>query len=534
MGEPAARRFLGGREVGPVDPHSWEGRVLARQHPDEDVRRRLTVAAQAAPEEHVEVLDELLRTRARLAALVGRDSWAEVALEDKMARTPGNVLGFLDSLNKHNRPLAQADLRLLQQAKAQDVGRLGSSTIQAWDRDYYSDRVGLGGSNLPDLSPFFSVGSCFLGLPRLFTALYGIRFEVEDTRAGEVWDAEVRKLRVVDEDEGVIGTIYCDLFARAGKQAGAAHYTVRCSRRVDDDDAAGDFDSAGFATLEDGRRVHAADVSAGLIDAPEVRWRGREGVHQEPVIVLVCGFGHEGRATAEKAFLQWHEVETLFHEMGHAIHSMIGRTEYHNVSGTRCATDFVELPSILMEHFVASPQVLDLFAKHSQTGRTLPRAVLRDLLAERQRFSALETSSQIAMAALDQHVHSAQARAPGFSSAALLPAVAEVYHVIPHVPGAAWQTQFGHLFGYGATYYSYLFDRSIAARVYARLFARDPLSREQGEVFKQGLLKWGGGRDPWEMVGGVVGSDAVASGPDEGMREVGRWGIEDAGKEGRE
>ncbi|GAA6007394.1 hypothetical protein JCM11491_004148 [Sporobolomyces phaffii] len=530
--DAAATRFPPSRagtdpNVAEVDPTSWEGRVLARHHPDARVRERLYVASHAAPEGHVETLDRLLVERARLARLVGRDSWAHVALEDKMAQTPEAVSGFLAALERHNRPLAERDLDRLRAVRG------GSDrTIHAWDRDYLTDLAAESTSPLPDVSPFFSVGTCFAGLSRLFSHLYGIRFEVEDPAPGEVWARGVRKLRVVDEDEGRIGTIYCDLFAREGKAPGAAHYTVRCSRRVDDDDVEGDFVPRGSASaVVDGVEVPRSAMDG--IHVEPTRYCGRPGLHQEPVVVLVCAFGSATAANDAPAFLQWHEVETLAHETGHALHSMIGRTEYHNVAGTRCATDFVEFPSILMEHFIASPSVLALFARHHRTGHALPSDVFDQLVAERTRFSALETSSQITMAALDQAYHSrdvAAASDGGFDSTRVLAATHARYHVIPHAAGTAWQTQFGHLFGYGATYYSYLFDRAIAARVFSTEFAHDPLSRDRGERLKQQVLRFGGGRDPWELIGELVNDDTVARGGPDAMEEVGRWGIEDAAR----
>ncbi|GJN93960.1 hypothetical protein Rhopal_007021-T1 [Rhodotorula paludigena] len=516
-----------------LDATSWEGRILARHHPSSALRRELYVASHSAPASHVETLESLLVARAQLARLVGRSSWAAVALEDKMAQTPEAVQGFLDALERHNRPRAQKDLDVLRRAKAAHLARTGDGggrgrddarVIEAWDRDFYTDlsATSESASPLPDVSPFFSVGTVFAGLSRFFTALYGIRFEVEDVQPGEVWAPGVRKLRVVDEDEGRIGTIYCDLSAREGKAPGAAHYTVRCSRRIEDDDAEGDFAGQAWAEV-DGVRVERAELEQGLVVEP-VEWRGREGKHQEPVVVLVCAFG-SNEASGAPAFLQWHEVETLHHEMGHAIHSMIGRSEYHNVAGTRCATDFVEFPSVLMEHFVTSPSVIALSAKHYNTGHPLPDSVFSALLKERSRFSALETSSQIMMAALDQSYHSA-AVGDSLDSTAALAEVQKRYHVIPYAAGTAWQTQFGHLFGYGATYYSYLFDRAIAAHVFAEKFAANPLSRERGEELKQGVLRWGGGRDPWEMIGELVQSDVVARGGRGAMEEVGKWGIE--------
>jgi intermediate peptidase len=334
FGASHTRRLLGDDESSTVfvDPTSYEGRVLARHHPSSSLRRSLYIAANAAPPSHIETLDSLLLARSQLARLVGRSSWADVALEDKMARTPEAVKGFLDALERHNRPMAQRDLEVLRQGKGAYLaqtgggggrGRDNARVIEPWDRDFFTDLAGASSaSTLPDVSPFFSVGSVFAGLSRLFTALYGIRFEVETAAEGEVWERGVRKLKVVDEAEGRIGTIYCDLFAREGKAPGAAHYTVRCSRRVDDDDAQSDFPSPEAAEVElDGYRIPRSAFE-GLLEVEPVRWKGREGEYQEPVVVLVCAFGSEGRTEGEggKAFLMWHEVETLHHEMGHAIH----------------------------------------------------------------------------------------------------------------------------------------------------------------------------------------------------------------------
>jgi mitochondrial intermediate peptidase len=200
---------------------------------------------------------------------------------------------------------------------------------------------------------------------------------------------------------------------------------------------------------------------------------------------------------------------------------MIGRTEYQNVSGTRCATDIVELPSILMEHFVTSPTVLSLFsptdtgiARHASTHEPDP-------------CRAIDTHSQILIAMLDQAYHSPSAQDNAFDSTRTLAQLHNTRGLIPHVEGTSWQTQFGHLFGYGATYYSYLFDRAIASRVWRRMFADDPLARSTGEKYKEELLKFGGGRDPWKMVARLLDHPELESGDAEAMREVGKWRIED-------
>lgn len=200
---------------------------------------------------------------------------------------------------------------------------------------------------------------------------------------------------------------------------------------------------------------------------------------------------------------------------------MIGRTEYQNVSGTCCATDFVELPSILMEHFLNSPTTLSLFDPNAvsmvpQTGSH-----------HEDPCRAIDTHTQIILAMLDQVYHSPAASSPTFDSIATLANLYTARSLVPYVPGTSWQTQFGHLFGYGATYYSYLLDRAIASRICQKLFSQDPLNRRMGEKYKQDVLRFGGGKDAWAMVSSLLNSPQLASGDAQAMAEVGKWRIED-------
>lgn len=156
-------------------------------------------------------------------------------------------------------------------------------------------------------------------------------------------------------------------------------------------------------------------------------------------------------------------------------------------------------------------------------------------MKERKRFSALETSTQIMMATLDQEFHSKAVISPTaessktgrFDSEKVLRKVQSEFNVIPHVEGTNFTPTFGHLFGYGATYYSYLFDRAIASEIFQQKFAKDALSRERGEEFKKGVLQWGGGKDSWEMIGGLIGDEEIMRGGKKAMEIVGKWGIKE-------
>ncbi|KZP31124.1 mitochondrial intermediate peptidase [Athelia psychrophila] len=490
-----------------VYPGSLQAQMIMRSAPIEEARYKVYVAAHKSTQEQLDVLERLLQARAELAQLVGRKSFADMTLDDKMAKSPENVQHFLDTLMDHTQPHARSALNTLGARKVEQGHK--SSIIQAWDRDYYCPPE----PPAPPIAlPSLTLGTVFMGLSRLFKHLYGISLRPAEVVPGEVWHSDVHKLEVYDEEKGLLGWIYADLFARRGKSCGAAHYTVRCSRRADDDDTAHDL-----VTPDDGGLLAVSDSFESV---KRHRVKGEEGVFQLPLVVLLCEFT---RPTVSRGatVLEWHEVLTLFHEMGHAMHSMIGRTEYHNVAGTRCATDFVELPSILMEHFLNSPTVLSLF---DIDGSSVARQVGNH---HADPCRSIDTHSQILLAMLDQAYHSPGVLDPAFDSTAALARLHNTRGLIPHVPGTSFQTQFGHLFGYGATYYSYLFDRAIASRVWRNVFSRDPLSRETGEKYKNEVLRYGGGKDPWEMVGELLGAPELKTGDAEAMREVGRWRIED-------
>lgn len=132
------------------------------------------------------------------------------------------------------------------------------------------------------------------------------------------------------------------------------------------------------------------------------------------------------------------------------------------------------------------------------------------------------------MALIDQSYHSAAALDPAFSSIDIWSRLQDTSGVLPGVSGTAWPTQFGHLFGYGAGYYSYLFDNALAKRVWKACFEHNPLNREAGERFRTEVFRWGGSRDPWECVAGMLGgedAEVLARGDERAMKRVGEWGV---------
>ncbi|KAG5519543.1 hypothetical protein PMAC_001698 [Pneumocystis sp. 'macacae'] len=204
---------------------------------------------------------------------------------------------------------------------------------------------------------------------------------------------------------------------------------------------------------------------------------------------------------------------------------MLGRTDFHNVSGTRCATDFVELPSVLMEHFASDISITPTFARHVLNNSSLSPQYFSDYVKNHSMMQAVETHFQIIMALLDQQYHTSAPLDEGFNSSKVLHFLQDKWGLFPSVPGTSWQTQFTHLFGYGATYYSYLFDRVIAAKVWKEIFAKNPTSRAAGEKYYKEVLRWGGSRNPWHCLASLLNDETLANGGSEAMRTVGCWGI---------
>ncbi|KAI5465879.1 hypothetical protein BGZ63DRAFT_347480 [Mariannaea sp. PMI_226] len=495
---------------------------------DEDTRKEIYVAQRIASRETIMYLEAMLKLRGELAELSGFESYGHMALKDRMmAKTPASVMQFLHALRNHNAPTIQ---RELQELVAKKVERLNVPDVklQAWDRDFYMEKIRADMRSRQrqedQLAAFFSVGTVMQGLSRLFNRLYGIRFVPRESLPGETWHPDVKRLDVVSDDGEQVAVLYCDLFYRPQKSPNPAHFTVRCSREIllsEIEEVAADQDS-------DGPAFETPEMAAN--DGMEISTKNGK-IKQLPTIALVCDFPKSDNSK-EPALLSFYSVETLFHEMGHAIHSILARTSFQNVSGTRCATDFAELPSTLMEHFAADSTVLSLFARHWNSDRPLPY----DLIAERirllRRFEGIDTEHQILLAMVDQAYHAPNVTSSSFNSTDIFHDLqARFAHGPKDPPGTCWQGFFGHLHSYGSTYYSYLFDRVLAERVWRIVFKAGEggaaVSRENGERLKENLLKWGGGRDPWTCLADTLGDDRLAPGDEKSMALVGSWGIKD-------
>lgn len=504
-------------------------RLVLRSVRDEYVRKQVYLASRTSSSRQIHRLEELLKKRSQLAQLSGFNSFADMTLSDKMAKSPEAVSNFLTSLISSNRGPVQEELLQLQQIK--------QGPLKPWDHAYYVHKRVLEYSQsrrsreLSIVPEFFSIGTVMQGLSRLFDRLYGVRLVPQEKGPGETWHPDVRRLDVVDEANRHIAVVYCDLFSRPTKHPNPAHFTLRCSREISAEEI------AECASMD--QSAHPNDGMATAVD-PQTNT-----LRQLPTIALVCDFQEpSNNGSGRPTLLSEQSVRTLFHEMGHAVHSILGQTPLQSISGTRCSTDFAELPSVLMESFATAPEVLALYARHWKTGEPLSESMMQSMEQDRTAhgsiYGAVENESQILMALVDQAYHSVptEQAVNGIDTTEVYHQVFSQFSSLPDPddirPRTSWQGFFGHLYGYGATYYSYIFDRAIANKIWQDVFqsGKTSVDRAAGERYKNEVLRWGGGRNGWQCVAGVLGDSnpsnangRLVEGGDEAMREVGRWGL---------
>lgn len=406
----------------------------------------------------MECLEELLKCRYKLAKLVGYNSYGHRALKGTMAKNPETVMSFLQLLTDKLSERTAKDFQMMRDMKKKLNPR--NAELMPWDHPFLSGVLRAERYNIePSLySPYLSLGACMEGLNNLFSELYGVSLMSEQPGAGEVWSEDVRKLAVVHETEGLLGYIYCDFFHRRDKPHQDCHFTIRGGR-----------------------------------------WCQETDQYQLPVVVLMLSLPHPTKSAP--TLLTPGMMENLFHEMGHAMHSMLGRTRYQHVTGTRCATDFAEVPSILMEYFATDYRVISQFARHYETGQPLPENMVARLCESKKVCGAADTQLQVFYAALDQIYHGVPQNR---STTEILKETQERFYGLPYIPNTAWQLRFSHLIGYGAKYYSYLMSRAVASMVWKQCFVQDPLNRDMGERYRREMLAHGGAKEPMLMVEGML------------------------------
>ncbi|RLN02960.1 hypothetical protein BBJ28_00000930 [Nothophytophthora sp. Chile5] len=440
----------------PTDPHvlntvlKWVG--------DPTVRRNMYVAANSCAKDNLPVLDELRAKRHELAQLLGFPT-------DRMIGSPEAVEGFIEDIAKQLMTKAKIEQQLLLDAKRRHEGR-ACTEVYMWDLPYYMGMLKAQQHRIDSrvISAYFPLENCLKGLHLLCSSLFGLELtQTPMANASEQWHEDVRKLALTRDGE-TLGYIYFDLYPRPNKYNHAAHFTIRCGKRLS------------------------------------------QTTYQKPIVALVCNFNKP--APDSPSLLTHAEVETLFHEFGHAMHSLLSRTEFQHLSGTRAALDFVETPSHLFEYFAWDYRVVREFTSHYKTGEPLPMAMMQGLRASKGMFAAMDTQTQCLYSMLDLQLFGEQPLpCTPSTTTQMLHELQNSSTLVPHVDGTCWHTRFGHLIGYGAGYYSYLYARVFAADIWHSCFLgqRGPLDRTAGEQLYEKLMVHGGAKDPNELLVDMLG-----------------------------
>ena len=459
----ATRKRFRSREEG----KTWTGSVdasnattLLRHLGDSEARRDVYVAANAGPERNKDVLANLISSRAGVAHALGFETYASFAAAPLLARTPDAVRDFLLSLSSDLRERAGEELKILRKYSTE-------RTFTAADKSHLMAKArGHECEFDPSaISEYFPLEGVISGIGELLARVLGLRIELEDLAPGEGWTEDLKKLVVKTKDGDMRGTVYLDLLPRSGKFNHAAHFVIQCSRMVS------------------------------------------ERERQHPSVALVCNF--PPNTASGQALLSHGEVETLLHELGHAMHSVLSDTEFQHLSGTRAPMDIVEIPSHLFEHFAWDADALKLLGRHHLTKEPIPDGMIATLRKSRDIFKSMETQQQLVFALADLELHNQTSELSSNAIAELAASIQREHSTFGPVPGTNWELRFGHFVGYGATYYSYLYADILAKDMWERYFAGDSLAPGAGEHLRDKLLKYGGSRHPETLVRGVLGRDSL-------------------------
>lgn len=407
--------------------------------------------------ENVKRLEEAIAVRNEIATILGYDSWAAYTIETRMAHTRETVDGFLADLREKVAVKASADMAGLREAALE---HRGEDSVEIWDWRFYHNYLMKTRYAVDEfeVAQYFPLQACIDGLFNVEQTLLGVRFEPRPDVAR--WHPDVQAFDVYDAaGSEAIARFYMDLFPRPNKYGHAAAFTLQRGRELPD------------------------------------------GSYQKPVSAIVANFT---RPTAsEPSLLRHSEVVTFFHEFGHIMHQTLTKARRARFSGTATERDFVEAPSQMLEHWVWEPEVLASFARHHETGEALPRKLIDALVAAKDLDSGVTTLRQLLFATLDMAYHS-----PGFDGDTT--ATLRDLHPIcgfPFTPGTYFQAGFGHLFGYDAGYYGYLWSHVFGDDMYTRFEAAGPFDTATGAEYRRAILERGGSADGDELVRSFLGRE---------------------------
>ncbi|MEM6943106.1 MAG: M3 family metallopeptidase [Pseudomonadota bacterium] len=397
------------------------------------------------------IAGETLSLRAEIARLLGFGSYSELRLADQMAKTPEALGSFLDRVWQPARRRAMEEATALSAMAAAEGANIA---LEPWDWRYYAEkeRRRVYDIDEAETKPYLSLDGVIEAAFDVANRLFGLSFEPQTGLALHHPDARAWDVKRADGSH--LGLFIGDYFARPSKRSGAWASTYRGQQKL---------------------------------HAPE-----------RPIVINTCNF-----AKGDPTLLTFDDARTLFHEFGHALHSLMSDVTYPSISGTAVARDFVELPSQLYEHWLAVPEILATHARHVETGAPMPDDLVNRLKAAATFNQGFATVEYLASAIVDHEMHVGRANAGGrpeeeparFQEAVLdaisMPRAIAMRHASPH---------FQHIFsggGYAAGYYSYLWAEVMDADAFAAFEATgDPFDQGLAARLAENVLSAGGTQEP--------------------------------------
>ena len=418
-----------------------------------DLRKQMYMAyntrAVGGEFDNTEVVRKIADLRIKIANILGYQTYADYALEERMANDKDLVIDFLNNLMDQTLAYAKKDVQAVYNYAKKNG--FEDKQLMPWDFNYWSERYQEAeySLNAEELKPYFQLESCIDAVFGLATRLYGIQFaEVNNV---PVYHPEVKVYDVTDTDGRHLALLYADFFPRASKRGGAWMTSFREEYQKD-------------------------------------------GVEYRPFINMVCNFT---KPTADAPSLITHdELVTFLHEFGHVLHGVFAEGRYGSLTGTNVPRDFVELPSQIMENWAFEPEFLNSFAKHYQTGETIPAELIEKIVAAKNYLAAYGQVRQLHYGIMDMAWHTLTSLPSvitlEFEKQALAPTA-----VMPSVAGTASSPSFAHIFqgGYAAGYYSYKWAEVLEADAFSLFQEKGIFNQEVAQSFRKNILSAGGAQD---------------------------------------
>ncbi len=433
---------------------TWQFVTVEENAKNEATRKKLYVVHDTlAKETNVSVLNQMLALRNKIALRLGYKTWADYQTEIRMAKTGAGAKSYIDNLTTGIEPKFAAEVSELQKMKAADTNDPGAK-IDVWDWRYYNNQLNKKKFTVDKeaLRAFFPFQKVLEGMFNIYQDIFGLKFE--KIGGPYKWIDDLQLYLVTDAGTGEpLGMFYLDMFPREGKFNHFAQFDI---------------------------------ISGKLLT---------DGKYQRPTVALLCNFPPP---TGDKPSLLSHsEVETLFHEFGHALHSIVTRAKYGRFAGSNVPRDFVEAPSQMLQNWVWDKKVLDTFAAdYRDPSKKIPAEIVKKMNDAKLANAGVFYRRQFAFASLDLALHGVHPENEPYDCVAISnPVLEKVF--LPIDPSTTFVSYFGHLNGYDAGYYGYAWADAIAADM-GTVFEKAKegyLDKQAGMKLRHEIYEQGDSRD---------------------------------------